>query len=326
MFSSQQVVLPQTLDLTEVAGNVEGMLRRLIREDIRLTFTPAKEPMWIRADRGQLEQILVNLVVNGRDAMPDGGSLMIETSTVELSEKESQRYLQLEPGRYAVLTVSDTGEGMTDEVKARLFEPFFTTKERGKGTGLGLSTVYGIVRQAGAHIAVYSELGVGTTIKVSVPRVAGSTDDEITPRPGLSPGVVRGHETILLVEDDDAVRALSQRILQTAGYTVVPARNGDEALALDLREGVDLLLTDVIMPGMNGVELAERLVDRYPHLPVLFASGYTHGVVAHLGAPGRTTAHLDKPYTAATLTQHVRAALDRQVLPSDIDIDHPATG
>ncbi len=321
MFSSTRVVRPQSLDLSEVVSCVEGMLQRLIREDVRLTFTPAAEPVCVSADRGLLEQVLVNLVVNGRDAMPAGGQLMIETGSIELSGAEAQRYLELGPGRYGVLTVSDTGEGMTDEVKTRLFEPFFTTKERGKGTGLGLSTVYGIVQQAGGHIAVYSEVGVGTTIKVSIPwqAVLGGDDETVRPGPGI--GVARGNETILLVEDDDAVRALSEQILRGAGYTVVPARDGDEALAMDRCQGVDLVLTDVIMPGMNGVQLAERLADRYPHLPVLFTSGYTHGVVGQIGPPGRTIGHLDKPYTAVTLTQHIRAALAYPVLRDTAEID-----
>jgi CheY-like chemotaxis protein len=315
MFSRKQAVQLRRLDLNEVVTGIDGMLRQLIREDVRLTIMPAGEPVPVWADHGHLEQVLVNLVVNGRDAMPGGGRLVIETGTVDLDEEASRAYVRLPPGRYAVLAVSDTGEGMTEEVKDQLFEPFFTTKEPGKGTGLGLATVYGIVRQAAGHIAVYSELGVGTTVKVLLPLAAGSGGtDAVEDRPGpdLAAEVVGGTETILLVEDDDAVRGLGERILLGAGYAVICARDGDEALAADLSHGIDLLVTDMVMPGMNGVELAGRLDARHPRLPVLLVSGYTESMATRLGLPGRAAAYLDKPYTAVTLNRQVRAVLDAQ--------------
>jgi two-component system cell cycle sensor histidine kinase/response regulator CckA len=313
VFSRKQAVELQDLDLSEVAAGIPGMLRRLIPEHIELTYTPDRGPVPIRADRGHLEQVLVNLAVNGRDAMPSGGRLVIETGTAEVDDEEFQRNPRLPAGRYAVLAVSDTGEGMTEEVKARLFEPFFTTKEPGKGTGLGLATVYGIVRQAGGHVAVYSELGIGTTVKVLLPLAAQPAPaDPVGPGGDVPPDVVGGHERILLVEDDDAVRRLGERMLTKSGYTVVVARGGDEALAAGLSDGIDLLVTDMVMAGMNGIELAGRLTARHPGLPVLFVTGYTQALAVGLGVPGGTTDYLDKPFTAVTLSRQVRAALDRR--------------
>jgi CheY-like chemotaxis protein len=278
---------------------VEVLLRRLIREDVDLVVTPAAAPTPVRVDPGQLEQVLMNLAINARDAMPGGGTLSIGTDRVVLE------------GDYVLVTVADTGCGMTDEVAARVFEPFFTTKGQGEGTGLGLSTVYGIVTRAGGQVRVDSRPGGGTTFEVYLPAAAApaaALGESVAPQ-----RLAAGTGTILLVEDDPAVRQLTERILITAGYRVLVGVDGEHALAVArTHDHIDLLVTDVIMPGMNGQQLADRLTDLRPGLPVIYTSAYTRGVLTHTG-DDRTVAFLDKPFTAAALTEKVRAVLDRPV-------------
>ncbi len=306
-FSRTQATQLQAVDVNDLVVGVEDMLHRLIREDVELLVVTAAEPATVSADRGQLEQVLVNLAVNSRDAMPDGGNLTISTDHVDLGAEEAAR-LGAEPGRYVLITVADTGCGMPADVKARIFEPFFTTKEQGKGTGLGLSTAYGIVRQARGHILVDSELDVGTTFRVYLPMAPTAA-----PQPQLDREPDRlacGTETILLAEDDPAVRELTERILCTAGYQVLVAADGREAMSLAWEHPtVDLLLTDAIMPGMNGQQLADRLTVLIPGLPVLFTSAYSRGVLTKRH-DDPAVAYLNKPFTAAILTEKIRNVLD----------------
>jgi two-component system, cell cycle sensor histidine kinase and response regulator CckA len=264
----------------------------------------------VNADPGQIEQVIMNLSVNARDAMPDGGRLVIETANVELGPDHAGRHVGVKPGRYVMLAVSDTGCGMSGETMARMFEPFFTTKEKGKGTGLGLATVYGIVKQSGGDIWVKSEPGRGTTVKVYLPRVEYETGVALpTSVPSRR---VAGTETILLVEDDERLCVLSRRVLEARGYTVLEARNGQEALVLcDQHEGpIDLVATDVVMPGMNGGMLVERLAEKRPGVRVLFMSGYTDEDILRRGIVDPRMAFLAKPFTPETLARKVREVLD----------------
>jgi PAS domain S-box-containing protein len=306
-FSRTQAARPRVVDVAYLVANVEGMLRRLIREDVDLVVTGSERPVSVWADPGQLEQVLVNLAVNARDAMPDGGTLTIATDRIDLGDDQAQQ-VGLAPGEYVLLTVADTGVGMSAEVSARIFEPFFTTKDQGKGTGLGLSTVYGIVTQAGGHVVVHSTPGAGTTFAVYLPATAASVTDSTV---GLGrQRLATGTETILLVEDDPAVRTLTERVLAAAGYRVLASADGHHALAVaDEHPDIDLLVTDVIMPGMNGRQLADRLTAARPGLPVIFTSAYTRGVVTET-SESPTVAFLEKPFTAAAITDTVRAVLD----------------
>jgi nitrogen-specific signal transduction histidine kinase/ActR/RegA family two-component response regulator len=304
-FSRQQVVEPCVLDLNAVVADTEKMLRRLIGEDIRLetVLQPALAP--VRADPGQIGQVIMNLAVNARDAMPSGGKLTIETATVELDET----FAETRPGRYVLLAVTDTGQGMTPEVKARVFEPFFTTKGSGRGTGLGLATVRTIAEQNRGFVAVYSEPGRGSTFKVYLPTLDGSARVEPA---GLTPGgPVGGTETILLVEDEDAVRAVTRRILQGLGYTVVEASGGFEALrwAEQFAGTIDLLVTDVVMPDLGGRKLVEELTLVRPGLKVLYLSGYTDDAVVRHGVLHADVAFLQKPFTVEALARKVRQTL-----------------
>ncbi len=308
-FSRRQVLAPRVLDLNALVADLSKMLRRLIGEDVELT-TVLQEGLWeVTADPGQLEQVLMNLAVNARDAMPRGGRLTVETANVELGEDFARAHPEVRPGRYVLLAVSDTGVGMTPEVQARIFEPFFTTKERGKGTGLGLATVYGIVQQSGGHVTVASEPGVGTTFQVYLPRAERAGRVSVAPagRPAAA-----GSETVLLAEDDDAVRFFTRIALEQAGYAVLEATGGEEALALAERHAgpVHLLVTDVVMPRLGGRELAGRLQGRYPGLKVLFLSGYTDDAVVRHGVLHEEVNFLQKPFTPAALTQKVREVLD----------------
>jgi two-component system cell cycle sensor histidine kinase/response regulator CckA len=311
-FSRQQVVAPQVLDLNAVVTNLEKMLGRLIGEDVALAtaLRPGLAP--VKADPGQVEQVVLNLAVNARDAMPKGGKLTIETGEVALDEVYARSHADVRPGRYVLLAVSDTGHGMTPEVKARIFEPFFTTRGVGQGTGLGLATVYGIVQQSGGHVRVYSEAGVGTTFKVYLPRV----DQPARAAPGVSPSraIVRGSETILLVEDEDAVRSITRYILRSCGYTVLEARDGDEAHRACGQHGgpIHLLLSDVVMPGVGGRELAEQLLALRPAMKVLYLSGYPDDAVVRHGVLQESVNFLQKPFTASALAQKVRDVLDAQ--------------
>jgi PAS domain S-box-containing protein len=308
-FSRRQVLEPRVLDLNEVVGGIEGLLRRLLGEDVEIAFHPAEGLDTVLADPGQIEQVLMNLAINARDAMPEGGRLTIETANVELDEDYAARHVSVLPGRYVLLSVTDTGRGMDAEVRERLFEPFFTTKETGKGTGLGLSTCYGIVKQSGGNIWVYSEPGQGTTFKVYLPRVDAPATG-VTRRSPVT--MARGTETVLLVEDECSVRSLSERILRSAGYEVLAASNGGEALLLFEKHasGIDLLLTDVVMPRVSGRELAERLIGLRPGLKVLYMSGYTDDAIVHHGVLDPGTHFVGKPFSSADLTRKVREVLD----------------
>ncbi len=311
-FSRRQVLEPQVLDLNRVTGDLENMLRRLIGEDINLEKRLARDLGRVKADPGQLEQVIMNLVVNARDAMPLGGKITIETANATLDENYAAQHPGSSAGAFVMLAITDSGTGMDEATKQRLFEPFFTTKELGKGTGLGLSTVHGIVKQSGGDISVYSELGIGTTFKVYLPRVLEPAVDSTRPRQSLGPPV--GTETILLVEDDAAVRSLAARALRGGGYNVIDAGNGAEALQLAAAHSgpLDLLVTDVIMPGMSGKQLAERLLQQRPGLRVLYMSGYTDNALEHHGVLAPGTMFIGKPFTGHDLARKVRNVIDAQ--------------
>jgi len=310
-FSRKQIIEPKIQDINLLMAEMNQMLTRLIGENIELKTIPGKDLGLVKVDAGQFEQILVNLAVNARDAMPDGGKVVIETSNAELDEDYCSRHPYVTPGRFVMVAVSDTGHGMSAEVKEHIFEPFFTTKPKGSGTGFGLSTTYGAVKQAGGSIEVYSEVGVGTTIRIYLPRVEGKPP-EIA---GADwPGTLRGGtETVLLVEDEEIVRKLAVRVLDELGYRVLQAGNGDEAitLALGCGERIDLLLTDVVMPGMSGRELANRLTQVHPGTRVLFTSGYTDDAIVHHGVLDEGVAFLGKPYTLSALARKVREVLGK---------------
>jgi PAS domain S-box-containing protein len=310
MFSRKQMVEPTTLNPNKIVNNLRTMFSRLIGEDVELKIDLADDLHSVTADQGQIEQVLLNLVVNARDAMPQGGTILIQTTNVELSGDYAALHADVRPGEYAMLAVSDTGTGISKEVKVHLFEPFFTTKERGKGTGLGLATSYAIVKQFGGHIGVYSELGKGTTMKVYLPRTAAQATAADVPDPASIPG---GKETILLVEDESAVRAIAGRILAAKGYTVMAAGDGEEALKLlgQFWGAVHLLLTDVVLPKIGGRELAERVRELHPKVKVLFASGYTDDVILQHKLLEHNIALLHKPFTPDGLARKVRETLDQ---------------
>jgi nitrogen-specific signal transduction histidine kinase/CheY-like chemotaxis protein len=308
-FSRRQVLQPQVLDLNALVENLDKFLRRLIGEDIDLRVHASPDLWLVSADSGQVEQVIMNLAVNSRDAMPTGGKLTIETGNVVLDAAYAQRHIAVTPGEYVMLAVSDTGTGMDEETQARIFEPFFTTKASGKGTGLGLSTVYGIVKQSGGNIWVYSEVGRGTTIKIYLPRESVSVLPPRQVRPETTD--LQGTETILLVEDEDPVRALAAKILRGLGYQVMEAKLGREAITIaDAHDaGIDLLLTDVVMPGYSGADLARKLAESRPALKVLFMSGYTDEAIIHHGVLDANIAYLQKPFTPDVLAAKVREVL-----------------
>jgi CheY-like chemotaxis protein len=307
-FSRQQILQPQVVDLNRVSAGLEKLLARLIGEQIEVAVIAAPEATCVYADTGQLEQVIANLALNARDAMPDGGKLTIEVASVEIDKRHA---LPLETGRYAMLAVSDTGSGMDAETSAQIFEPFFTTKP-GVGTGLGLSTVYGIVNQSGGHTWVYTELGVGTTFKIYLPLVVDSPQ---TAEPLELPAPEAQGETILLVEDDSEVRMFVRQMLTAHGYRVLEAADGDEAFAIARQPGVfDLLLTDVVMRGLNGRETAERVRALRPDVAVLYMSGYTDDAVLRSGVFEQGTSFLQKPFGAADLARKVRQMLDARHL------------
>jgi two-component system, cell cycle sensor histidine kinase and response regulator CckA len=303
------MIRPKILDLNKEAMNIEKMLQRVIGEQIELDIIPAIGLWPVEVDATQFEQVIINLAVNARDAMPDGGKLTIETTNVVLDEAYVAAHLETQPGDHVLLTVSDTGCGISKTVQAHIFEPFFTTKEVNEGTGLGLSTVFGIIKQNRGNIWVYSEEGVGTTFKIYLPRAATSAFS-IPPTPvGVLP---RGVETILLVEDEALVRDLASRVLHEQGYTVLVANNGWEALRL-AREHIGvihLLLTDVVMPGIGGKALADQLMAVFPNLKVLFTSGYTNNSVVTQGMLLPGIKFLEKPFSSVSLTHKVREVLD----------------
>ena len=308
-FSRKQVLQPKVLDLNTLLGEIEQMLRRLIGEDIEVVVKPGPALSAVEADPSQLEQVLMNLVVNARDAMPGGGRLTLETANVELDEASARSHPGARPGTYVMLAVSDSGIGMDAETQARLFEPFFTTKGPGKGTGLGLATVYGIVKQSGGSIWVYSEVGLGTTFKIYLPRVHGGSEG--AEPMGVKVAPTQGSETVLLVEDEAAVRHLAREILQSQGYTVLEARHPGEALRLGAEHlgPIHLMVTDVVMPQMGGREVANRLASRRPEMRVLYMSGYTDEAIVHQGVLDAGTAFLQKPFSVTGLAQKVHEVL-----------------
>ena len=314
-FSRKQMIKPEVLDLNEEINETEKMLKRTIGEDIE--FQTVLEPeLWkVYADFGQIDQVIVNMVVNARDAMPQGGKLIIETANADLDKNYFREHaIEEAPGPYVILAVSDTGSGMDKETQKHIFEPFFTTKEVGKGSGLGLSTVYGIVKQNNGFIWVYSEPGQGTTFKVYLPKVKGVAEPEEKEQTPVDD--VSGSETVLIVEDDDGLRKLAQEVLQSYGYRILAAENGEEALMVGKEhEGpIHLLLTDVVMPKMGGKEAADRLQPLYPQMKVIYMSGYTDNAIIHHGvlAPGLN--FFQKPFSAEGLARKVREVLDKRGL------------
>jgi signal transduction histidine kinase len=313
IFSRKQTVQPVVLDLNEVVKDMDKMLRRLIDENIELTIVLGKEIGRIKTDSGQVGQVLMNLVVNARDAMPNGGKLLIETHNSTLDENYASAHKDVISGDYVMLAISDTGTGMTDEVKAHLFEAFFTTKPKGKGTGLGLATCQTIVKQCGGHIGVYSEAGRGTTFKVYFPKVHQLLD--IVPQSSQTAALPRGTETVLLVEDEPSVRHLARSVLEAQGYNVLQAINGKEGLRV-IREfkgpAIRLVITDVVMPQMGGKVMAEWLKVTYPDIKALFTSGYTDEAITQHDVLDSGVAFLPKPYTPAALARKVREMLDEK--------------
>ena len=308
-FSRKQILQPLPLNLNDIVSDINKLLERLIGEDIQLSVKLGRDLRRIKVDPGQIEQVLVNLAVNARDAMPRGGQLTIETASVELSQEYADRHIGLQAGRYVVLSVSDNGTGMDEKTKDRIFEPFFTTKEKDKGTGLGLSTVYGIVKQSGAHIAVYSEVDHGTTFKIYLPEHDAPETTETAAAPIGSWG---GSETVLLVEDEDAVRGLARQILEQEGYSVLEASRGEEAISLcaAYEQPIELLLTDVVMPETSGKEVADRLLTMRPKIKVLFMSGYTDEAIVHHGVLDPKVQFIQKPFTPVALAKKVREVID----------------
>jgi two-component system, cell cycle sensor histidine kinase and response regulator CckA len=311
-FSRKQVLRPRTIDLNKVLSAAEQLIHRMLGEAIDLAVSPGANIHMVFADPGQIEQVLLNLAVNARDAMPEGGRLTIETDNVVLSEAYAAQHAEVAPGAYVMLAVSDTGVGMDEATQARAFEPFFTTKQD-KGTGLGLATVYGIVKQTGGHIWVYSEPGRGTTFKMYLPRAEdGAVDD--APAAPVAPGNVRGTETVLLVEDEAQVRQVLAGVLRQAGYAVFDTDNpGDALLVSEQVAGrIHLLVTDVVMPRMTGRQMAERLARSRPDMKVLYMSGYTDNAIVHHGMLDRWICFIEKPITPDTLLAKVREVLDSQ--------------
>jgi two-component system cell cycle sensor histidine kinase/response regulator CckA len=312
-FSRKQRLVPKVLDLNQVVSDLHQMLRHLISKDIRFEIVRAPSLGRTKADPGQMEQLLINLAVNARDAMPQGGTLTIATASVVLDSEFARRHGEAVPGRYVSLSVQDTGLGMTPDVLARAFEPLFTTKEPGHGTGLGLSTVHGIVKQSDGCITVESTPGVGTTFTIYLPEV----DDPIASTDSKAPSVttLKGTETILLVEDDAGVRILIRKMLEGYGYTVLQARNADDATAIaeEYRGPIHLLMSDIIMPRLNGPNLAQGMVRRRPAIQVLYVSGFANQVAIEYRSFSQNVSFLQKPFAAETLAMKVRERLDRHV-------------
>jgi two-component system, cell cycle sensor histidine kinase and response regulator CckA len=287
------------------------MFHHIMGGDVDTQIVTASDLRAVKADAGQIEQVIMNMALNAREAMPNGGKLILETANVSFDRASVDRYPELKPGHYAMLAITDTGTGMSEKVKARIFEPFFSTKEIGQGTGLGLSTCYGIIKQSGGHISVYSELARGASFKIYLPQVEQHAK---IPVPRLdSPDLPRGTETILLVEDDPALREMAATLLRRLGYTILPAANGVEALNLKQQRHIghiDLLFTDVVMPHMNGKELADRVRALFPHTKILFTSADTESAIVHQGVLDKGVALLQKPFTPSALARKVREVLD----------------
>jgi two-component system, cell cycle sensor histidine kinase and response regulator CckA len=310
-FSRKQLIEPRILSLNHLITSFKKMLQRLIGEDIDLSALLCDKLASVRIDPGQFEQILVNLAINARDAMADGGKLTIETANIDIDEDYCTLHPYVKPGRHVMLAVSDTGCGMSQEVKSHLFEPFYTTKQKGRGTGLGLATIYGVIKQSGGSIEVYSEPGEGTTFKIYLPaieEIPQQLDLEKKPVSSLS----KGDETILLVEDESIVRELAAKMLKRINYNILYASNGDEALeiAQNYSGVIHLMITDVVMPGMNGRQLAERLLRMRPNIKVLFTSGYTENAIAHHGIIEKGLSFIGKPYSSRDLANKIRRLLD----------------
>jgi len=322
-FSRQQILTPAVLNLNTLVSDMEKMLPRLIGEDIRVSVNLGPEIGSVKADAGQIEQVVMNLAVNARDAMPGGGKLVVETANVELDEAYARQHPGAKPGRYVMLAVTDSGMGMSSETLAHIFEPFFTTKEIGKGTGLGLATVYGVVKQSGGYIWVISEIGEGASFQIFLPRVEENAAPNVArtaPAENL-----QGTETILLVEDADALRKLARSFLVDHGFQVIMASDGEEAVEVARNHNgrIDLLLTDVVMPGMNGRLLADRLLSKWPGLKVVFISGYTDSFIAGHGVLEPGTHLLHKPFTEDALIRKIREVLDanrEQLQPQRVEL------
>lgn len=313
-FSRQQVLEPKVVDLNSIILDIQKMLRRVIGEDIELSTLLEPNSAKIKADQGQIEQIILNLAVNARDAMPRGGKFTIKTENAVMDEVAVRRYsYPVKPGNYILLTVSDTGIGMDSSTQAHIFEPFFTTKEKGKGTGLGLATVYGVVKQSDGYIEVQSELGAGATFKIYLPRVDAPIETEKRNVEKNAP--LTGSETILLVEDEDAMRTLAKSVLESLGYKVLQANHGDKAceVSQNYPDVIHLLLTDVVMPGMNGPALADQVKKHRPDLQILYMSGYTGQAVGQ-GVLPEGSNFLAKPFTRDNLARKVREALGSQAV------------
>ena len=310
-FGRKQILEPKVINLNDVVTRMEKILIRTIGEDVGLVKSLESKLHPTRADAGQIEQIIVNLAVNARDAMPQGGKLTIETQNVSLDEEYCQNHLELKPGEYVMLAMTDTGTGMGKSTQQHIFEPFFTTKEKGKGTGLGLSTVYGIVKQSGGNIELYSELGKGTTFKIYLPASALGAETAATVASPAEPP--RGSETIMVVEDNGIVRKVMKRILKSIGYSVIEAGSGEEAVRIceQSKGKIDLLITDMVMPGMTGRELSNLLTDKYPGLKVIFVSGYTDDAISHHGVLEPGMFFIQKPFVVQALAEKIREALDR---------------
>ena len=311
IFSRKQVLEMRVVELNSLIAKSENMLKRLVGEDVDMVTVLDPTLGRINTDPGQMEQVLMNLVINARDAMPQGGKLTIETANAVLDQTYGSSHAQVNPGPYVMLAVSDTGSGMDDQTKARIFEPFFSTKAEGKGTGLGLAMIYGFVKQSGGHVFVYSEPGLGSTFKIYLPEVQDALS--VVPSVTVIEDTPHGDETILLVEDDAAVRALARRVLQTCGYTVLEAAHGDEAVQMaGTHPGkIHLLVSDVVVPGINGRRLAERIVALKPGIKVLFLSGYSDNAVIRHGILASEIAFLQKPFTPNVLARKVRDTLDQ---------------
>jgi CheY-like chemotaxis protein len=312
-FSRKQVLQPKVLDLNKVVFETNKILQRLIGEDIDLLIGLGPELGKVKADPSQIEQVLMNLSVNARDAMPQGGKLTIETNNVFIDEEYASHHFSVHPGRYVVLAVSDTGCGMDEATQSHIFDPFFTTKEVGKGTGLGLSTVYGIVKQSGGNIWVYSEVGRGTTFKIYLPCIDSPAIEIKTSAEDVN--MQTGTETVLLVEDEERVRDMTKEILQESGYQVLEAKHGQEALLVaDQYPGIiHLMLSDVVMPQMSGRELAERLAPLRKEMKVLFMSGYTDDAIVHHGVLDEGMSFIEKPFTPNALARKLREVLNATV-------------
>jgi CheY-like chemotaxis protein len=309
-FSRRALLEPKILDLNSLLTDSEKMIRRIVGEDIELTTALAPNLRPVKVDRAQMDQVILNLIVNARDAMPQGGKLTLETANITLDENYTRTRADTKTGPYVMLTATDTGCGMTRDVQEHIFEPFFTTKGMGKGTGLGLATVYGIVKQSGGHISVYSEVGLGTSFKIYLPSAGEKIAAPKAPAQSLK-NIVHGRGTILLVEDEEAVRLFAEHVLCEAGYRVVTAADGEEALHLaeKLLGQINLLVTDVVMPRMSGRQLAENLTKLRPDLKILYMSGYTDDAVLRHGVLTAEAAFLQKPFSGVVLSQKVNEVM-----------------